>query len=757
MKKIISILILTTAITSVAFSQKIYFAKANYTDSALLQKSVSQLAQQSIKLYKNANQETYLDNLFRLQFLAGNYAQTSTTLNALNYSYTKDSITPSALGFPYKAYCNALATNNANNKNFTEIYTTVFNQLYNQYNDENKLWVSQYFDNSLAEYETTLDTLIAQYKNNDSIEIDDAVKFCRAYLSYKTYAATQIIAKQLLAKIEEEKYIVQDSVLVTMPDGGIVAVTVVRSKTITAPQPVILMYNIYAGYDVVECKTAVARGYVGVIANTRGKRLSPNAIEPFEHDAKDGYYILDWISKQTWCNGKIGMYGGSYLGFSQWSTAKYMHPALKTMIPQVSVGIGIDYPMHNNIFMSYALRWIHFVTDNKLTNSAAFNDNKKWNKALNDWYKSGKSFKTLDSIEGNTNNIFQRWLQHPSYDSFWQNMTPQKQEFAKINIPIFTTTGYWDDDQTGAMYYYKEYMKWNKNPNYYVLIGPYSHSGAQGYPKATLNNYTIDSVANIPIIDIVFKWFDYTLKDSAKPAILKDKITFEIMGKNEWKSVASLSQMANDTLSLYLTPTRQNNTYTLSNTKPTTQSFIAQTVDLKDRNEAIFWGDDNAMGSYPFIIDSTIKCEKEKLIFVSNPMDKPVAISGAIQAAIVASINKKDMDIVIDLFEQTPDGKYFALNQNLQRASYAKSRSKRQLLTPNKIETISVNSTYITCKQLQKGSRIVVVMGINKNPNWQINYGTGKDVSLETINDATISMQIKWYSNSCIKIPILKD
>jgi hypothetical protein len=67
-----------------------------------------------------------------------------------------------------------------------------------------------------------------------------------------------------------------------------------------------------------------------------------------------------------------------------------------------------------------------------------------------------------------------------------------------------------------------------------------------------------------------------------------------------------------------------------------------------------------------------------------------------------------------------------------------------------------MDHTYITSRQLQKGSRIVILLGVNKNPNWQINYGTGKDVSDETIKDAAIPFQIKWYNSSYINIPILR-
>ncbi len=754
MHKVLLCAILMLASGTSFAQKKVYFARSNYTDSVAMEKNIPALATELVGLYKDATELTYLDNLFRLQLVAGLHPSSATSLKKIHLLSLGDSVTPTALGFPYQLY-NACMLENPSPDGFTGVYNAVFQKTYMPLNEDGKNWAAEYFSPDMDQYKQTLLSRIHELNISDSLLITDAVRLCRAYCTYMVFKKTSPLAKQIFAAIEKEKYIRNDSVLIKMPDGGTIALTVVRDKKVNTPQPVVLMYNIYAGSDAARCKNALARGYIGIVANTRGKRLSPDVIEPFEHDAKDAYYIIDWISKQAWCNGKVGMYGGSYLGFSQWGAAKFMHPALKTIVPQVSVGAGIDYPMHNGVFMNYMLQWIHFVTDNKLVDLAGFNDEKKWNQVFGDWYTKGASFRSLDSIEGRPNNIFQRWLQHPAYDSYWQNMTPQKEEFAKINIPIFTTTGYWDDDQTGAMYYYRQYFKWNKNPNYYLLIGPYDHGGSQGFPKPLLNGYTIDSVANIPILDIVFKWFDYVMKDSSRPALLKDKVNFEVMGANEWKHVASLSKMSNDTLHFYLAGTAKTG-FSLLAKQPAKQTFIYQQVDFKDRGEALFSGQNTAMGAYPMLVDSMLKPEKEKMIFVSAPVDKPVIISGAVEAAIVASINKKDMDIVLDLFEQTPDGKYFALNQNIQRASYTYETVQRKLLQPGKIETIWLKNTYITCRQLQKGSRIIVVLGVNKNPNWQINYGTGKDVSGETMKDAAIPAQIKWYSNSCIKIPVLR-
>ncbi len=552
----------------------------------------------------------------------------------------------------------------------------------------------------------------------------------------------------------KKKYIIKDSVQIAMPDGGNVCAFVSAGNTPeNVKQPCILIYNIYADNidtsDYKYFKKAIDdEGYATIIVNTRGKRCSTSNIEPLEHDADDAYYIIDWISKQSWCNGKIGMYGGSYLGFAQWAATKHLHPALKTIIPQVSVGAGIDFPMQNGVFMSYMLQWIHFVTDNKLTNTESFSDTTKWNSLFNSTYKKGLRFSSLDSLEGHRNTTFQRWLSHPTYDAYWKKMTPQAKEFSKINIPILTITGYWDDDQLGAMHYYNQHHLYNKNANHYLLIGPYDHYGAQGGISDTLLGYRIDSVAKLKINNLCMKWFDYVLKDSLRPAILKDKVNFEIAGINEWRHVANLNQMSNATLQLYL------NNHKLENKKNASVQYIAQTIDFKDRSIIKPVGQD--IMAFPSIVTNTLNPLPEQLMFLSDAVDGNFALCGNFEANLVFSCNKKDVDVVIDLYELLPNGQYVALSENIQRASLAKDKSRRQLLKPNTMQNLKMSNTFITCKQLQKGSKLLVLLGINKNPNWQINYGTGKDVSQEDITDATEPLKIKWYNTSFINFKILE-
>ncbi len=404
--------------------------------------------------------------------------------------------------------------------------------------------------------------------------------------------------------------------------------------------------------------------------------------------------------------------------------------------------------MQGNIFFNYILRWIHFVTNSKETDIADFSNSPHWDSVFNTWYAKGSSFRSLDTLEGRPNTIFQRWLQHPSFDSYWQNRTSYASDFSKINIPVLTTTGYFDGQLSGAMYYYQQHFLNNPKADHYLVIGPYDHFGAFSFPEVNLNGYKVDSVATaFNFYELSIQWFNYTLKDSAKPALLQDKVNYEVMGANEWKHVPSLSAMSNDTLTFYFGNTRVNEHYRLD-TVAETNDYIKQEVDFKDRSDNFFY-------EYIKPVDTVIN-KHNSITFISQPFDKPFIINGAFTAQLETAINKKNMDIVIWMYELMPDGKYFNLGYSTQRASYAKDRSTRQLLQPGKKERVPIPYSFMTGKLFSKGSRLIITLGIMKNCEWQINYGTGKDVSDETIADASEPLQIKWFADSFIKVPVFK-
>lgn len=729
-------------------AQKFYFPKTAVNDSVILEKQIPGLAQQVIPLlqsakYKPENTVDLMDNLFRLQLVAHDYKNSLASLfenrklfadhNMGDYRY---------IGF--ELYALAKMEQEENNTSFSNALQKVFNQKYESLPEKLIPRLELALNGDVNASRKLLKNLLDKQKDKDSIDYKTALALCKNYLNYKTYSSIKPQVMQLLVSKDKERFIIETKDLKI--NGNTLSVTIVRRKENTSPLPVILTNNIYAGpIDGFFGKRAATYNYVGVVVNTRGKRNSNDVNNPFEHESQDIYEVIDWVSKQPWCNGKVGMIGGSYLGFSQWAAVKKVHPALKTIVPQVAVGIGIDYPAQNNIFMSYMLQWIQYVTNNKFTDEADFTNAVKWDSIFTKWYKSGESFRSLDKISGKPSKIFQRWLDHPGYDEYWQKMVPYREDFSKINIPILTTTGYYDDDQIGALYYFKQHHLYNKNANHYLVIGPYNHGGAQSFGFTYVNGNLIDPVARISIDDLAFSWFDYILKGGKKPEILKDRINFQVMNTNTWKHVAHLDKMHNSSLKFYLQDKK--NTSSVFN-KPETKNFTTQIVDLKNRDQKDTY--------YKVSKKDSIKMTNS-VAFESEVLDKDIIMSGNLSGVFNVSINKRDFDTDTSLYQIQPDGKSSLLSTHIVRASYAKNNEKRQLLEPNKMEQIPINNSYFMSKKIEKGSKLLLLVGVNKSPNWQINYGSGKDVSDETVKDSGKPMEIKWYNDSYVEIPVYKD
>ncbi|PWN60870.1 CocE/NonD family hydrolase [Chryseobacterium viscerum] len=730
-------------------AQKFYFPKTAVTDSVTLEKQIPGLAQQVIPLlqsakYKPENNIDLMDNLFRLQMATQDYKKSIISLSENRNLFADHNMAGYRL-VGFELYSMAKMAQKENNISFSNALQKVFTQKYESLPEKLTPRLKLVLDGDVAEFRKQLRKVLDKQKDKDSIDYKTALALCKSYINYKTYTSIKPQVLQLLESKDKERFIIETKDL-KIKNGNTLTITIVRKKGNTSPLPVILTNNIYAGsFDELFGKRAAIYNYVGAVVNTRGKRNSNNVNNPFEHESEDIYEVIDWVSKQPWSDGKVGMIGGSYLGFSQWAAVKKVHPALKTIVPQVAVGIGIDYPAQNNIFMSYMLQWIQYVTNNKFTDEKDFANAVKWDSINTKWYKSGRSFRSLDTISGKPSKIFQRWLDHPGYDQYWQKMVPYKEDFSKINIPILTTTGYYDDDQIGALYYFKQHHQYNKNANHYLVIGPYNHGGAQSFGFTYVNGNPIDPAARISIDDLAFSWFDYILKGGKKPEILKDKINFQVMNTNTWKHVSNLDKMHTSSVKFYLQDKK--NTSSVFN-KPETKSFTTQIVDFKNRDQKDTY--------YKVSKKDSIKTTNS-VAFESEVLDKDMIISGNLSGTFHVSINKKDFDTDTYLYQIQPDGKSFLLSTHIVRASYAKNNEKRQLLEPNKMEQIPINNSYFMSKKIEKGSKLLLLVGVNKSPNWQINYGTGKDVSDETIKDSGEPLEIKWYNDSYVELPVYND
>lgn len=735
-----------------ALGQEFNINKIPLWDTAALDQGMLALAQDYLLYCSSRGLKIEENDRFRIEILAGNEEASIKTIESLRKNSTLNNGHPAYI--PYELFAKAKIRVKESGLAFNIVYRSVFKNYLANCNDEQAYSANIVF--------TTYDA-VAQFTNGfkmrynqiteDAMGDDQALELLRYFFLYRIFSVTEPIVFEELQNDEHKRYLIKEEVIVSPGDGAEISV-ITAYKRGMEPGPAVLIFTIYAdASNEKQAVLAAAKGYAGVVATSRGKRLSNDPIEPYRHEYKDVYVVIDWISGQEWNNGKVGMYGGSYNGFTQWASMKEkVHPALKTIVPSVSAAPGIDVPMENNVFFNFPFKWIPYVTNNRFLDHATNNDRNRWNGLENTWFSSGKAFKKMDRIDGTPSPVFQEWISHPSYDVYWQSMIPYKDEFSHINIPILTTTGYYDDGQRGALYYYSEHLKYNQKTEHYLLIGPYDHWGAQSRSSANLRGYEIDSIATINIGEgLVFEWFDYILKGEEKPAILEDKVNFQVMETNQWMSKPSIAEMSNDSLVYYLGHNRKSIVHELTLTKTGEADPLTLSIDFSDRSQM------NNADYYPWpIIKDSINLE-DGLVFMSAPLENETIINGSFSGKLKVSANKKDFDFSVNLYELTPEGNYFHLSFYIGRASYTESREHRKLLTPNKWTTIAFDNTRIVSKRLLKGSKLVAVINGNKNPYGQINYGTGQDVSSESIDDAGVPLELKIHENSRIIIPIWKN
>ena len=427
--------------------------------------------------------------------------------------------------------------------------------------------------------------------------------------------------------------------------------------------------------------------------------------------------VIEWISRQPWSDGQVGMYGGSNTGFTQWAAAKTLHPALKTIVPYCPEEPGYGLPMENNVF-STANYDMLLELGNKVPEQ--FQDRARIEPALKTWYETGRPFNEIDKIDGISNPWLQKFLEHPAFDSYWQSMTAFGRDYRKLDIPILAIDGYYDDGQSNAVRHLKDHYRYRPDAEHYLVIGPYEHFAVQWARQPwVIRGYPIDTVAQLDTPELTFRWFDYVMKRGPKPSILKDRINYQVMGANEWRSATSIEAMSTERLTLHLNPARSGAYYTLSARPPSGSAAATQRVDFADRTTTSF-------GAYPGTVLSARPDFKEAQLFVSEPFDSPAAVSGQFSARLHAILNKKDMDIAMALYEITPSGEFFHLSWIIQRASFAKDMTRRKLLAPNVRQIIPLENTHLVSRQLSKGSRLLVTLTINRSSglsdqlrNWQ--------------------------------------
>ncbi len=251
------------------------------------------------------------------------------------------------------------------------------------------------------------------------------------------------------------------------------------------------------------------------------------------------------------------MWGGSYAGFDQWATLKEMPPHLATIVPAAAAHAGVDFPFYHGIWYSYDMQWLTF-TSGVTGNANLFGDTAFWIGKFRELYLAQAPYDTLDRVVGNDSTVFQKWLEHPTYDAFWQAMAPTPAQYAAMSVPILTITGHYDDDQAGAMSYYREHMQYGNESarrNHYLILGPWDHAGTRT-PAKEVGGLTFGDASMVDLNELHADWYDWTAKSGAVE-FLKKRVAYYVAGPGaeEWKYADDLDSIPTERRKLYLAST----------------------------------------------------------------------------------------------------------------------------------------------------------------------------------------------------------
>jgi uncharacterized protein len=737
-------------------------------DSVSVRESVRTLAERATSVHEDADPVRYLGNLARLQLASGEPAKARGTLDSLrslpDAPGASDDPDLIALEIHLAAWLEAAegqAESDAaegraefeaaeGRVGFDTAYGEAFREAMERLTGTEVLDVTWYLETPGFVFENRLEAALDRLRGVREMEVAEAVTLIHSYLSHRIHAEAEPLLTALIAEEEHRRYDVQTDVLIETPEGATLSAIVVRDRAVTEAMPTALTFTIYADTAAYRQRAmaAAAHGYVGVAAFSRGKHLSTDVIRPYEHEVDDTHAVLDWISRQPWSDGRVGMYGGSYDGFAAWAATKRLHPALKTIVPWVPAIPGYGLPMENNVFLNANYGWAFFVGNDRYLDYATYNDGERWGSLNEAWYRSGRSYREIDQVDGAPNPHLQRWLRHPAYDEYWQAMVPHGSEYERIDIPILSINGYFDDGQNSAVRHFEEHYAHNPDAEHFLLIGPYDHFGVQARRKPSeLRGYTVDPVARFDTQGLTFQWLDHVLKGGPRPELIQDRVNYQVMGANRWEHAPSIAAMGSETLRLHLTDGVSGEHFRLANERPAASGTLEQLVDLGDRTS-------ERNSYYPFPIVRQEPAFDSGLSFISEPFDEPVTVSGSFSGSLQATSNKRDLDFHVVLFEVRPDGTLFQLSYHLGRASFAQDMSTRRLLTPGRVERLPFARTRLVSRELQEGSRLLVVLDVNKDSFHQVNHGTGRDVSDESIGDAHDPLEVRWHTDSYVEVPV---
>jgi putative CocE/NonD family hydrolase len=334
---------------------------------------------------------------------------------------------------------------------------------------------------------------------------------------------------------------------------------------------------------------------------------------------------------------------------------------------------------------------------------------------------------------------FQEWVAHPVQDAYWDAYNPTAQQLASLTLPILTITGMYDDDQPGALTYYREYMKnasAEGRARHWLVIGPWDHAGTRT-PRDEVGGVKFGPASLLDIPKLHLDWYRFAMQDGPKPEFLKKPVAYYVTGAETWRYADTLDTVTAEMRPMYLASTGGAATDVMASG--------ALKADKASGNPDHYLYDPNdvSVAALEAQIPPELQTDQQliyarsghQLVYHTAPFEQDVELSGVFRFKAWIAINQPDTDFMVHVYEIRQDGSSIPLSGDLMRARYREGEREGKLVKTHDPLLYDFNRFTFMSRLVKKGSRLRLVLSPAQSINMEKNYNSGGVVAEETSKD----------------------
>ena len=568
-------------------------------------------------------------------------------------------------------------------------------------------------------------------KQRGSLLAEQAVLFFPAIVLALALVTPAVVAA------ENHEVIVERNAAAKMRDGVTLRADIYRPKA-EGKFPVLLVRTPYdkTGETNFGLKAA-ARGYVVIAQDVRGRFTSEGDWYTFKNESRDGFDTVEWAAALPYSNGKVGMFGGSYVGATQFLAAIAKPPHLAGICPNVTASNYRDgWTYQGGAFEQWFNEsWSTGLAMNTMRRRVESSGNAVgWTKIL-----PLRAYPVLEAPEAEgLAPYFTDWLAHANFDEYWKQISIED-HYAQIQVPVYNMGAWYDIFLGGTLKNYARLKteagteEAKRGQRLLVYVG--GHAGGWNNRKVG----AVDFGEKLPIDgdELTLRWYDWLLKGEANGVEKEKPVRIFVMGKNEWREEDDWPLARAKNAKYYLHSSGAANGVagngTLSTAAPAEEKADQYVYDPSDATPTI--GGPLCCGALPTGIgpedQRPAEARSDVLVYTTPAFAKDTEVTGPVSLDLFVSSSAVDTDFTGMLVDVWPNGFAQNLTSGILRLRYRNSQEKPELANPGETYHIIVD-LWATSNVFLAGHKLRLEVSSSNFPRFDRNLNTGEEQARAT-------------------------